>query len=481
MEYFFRRKRVLKTLLSLSLLFATLVMIHKYKLVDERAKDSMLPVRTQEALGWFQLENNVYQSNTILKGGLSNNNSPPGLPDRSEAANLTVVSNATAWDIKLVNCTENSGLKKKDWFKRMDPRFHQFVLYRHCKYFPMLINHPEKCSGDVHLLMVVKSVIEQHDRREAVRKTWGKEQEIDGKKIRTLFLLGSPSVGKDSKNLQKLVEYEDRIYGDILQWDFMDTFFNLTLKEVNFLKWFNIYCPRVQFIFKGDDDVFVNTNNVLELLGFRKEDPKVGGLFVGDTISKAVPIRNSQSKYFIPKELYDKPYPPYFIFKGDDDVFVNTNNVLELLGFRKEDPKVGGLFVGDTISKAVPIRNSQSKYFIPRELYDKPYPPYVGGGGFLMASGLARKLFAVSDDTELFPIDDVFLGMCLQKAGHAPELHPGFKTFGIMKRKVSPMNNDPCFYRNLLVIHKLSPEELLNMWKIVFNEHLICSKRIILH
>ncbi|KAK1157347.1 UDP-GlcNAc:betaGal beta-1,3-N-acetylglucosaminyltransferase 7-like [Acipenser oxyrinchus oxyrinchus] len=416
MEYFFRRKRVLKTLLSLSLLFATLVMIHKYKLVDERAKGSMLPVRTQEALGWFQLENDVYQSNTILKGGLSNNNSPPRLADSSEAANLTAVSNATAWDIKLVNCTENSGLKKKDWFKRMDPRFHQFVLYRHCKYFPMLINHPEKCGGDVHLLMVVKSVIEQHDRREAVRKTWGKEQEIDGKKIRTLFLLGSPSAGKDSKNLQKLVEYEDRIYRDILQWDFMDTFFNLTLKEVNFLKWFNIYCPRVQFIFKGDDDVFVNTNNVLELLGFRKEDPKVGGLFVGDTISKAVPIRNSQSKYFIPKELYDKPYPPY-----------------------------------------------------------------VGGGGFLMASGLARKLFAVSDDTELFPIDDVFLGMCLQKAGHAPELHPGFKTFGIMKRKVSPMNNDPCFYRGLLVIHKLSPEELLNMWKIVFNEHLICSKRIILH
>ncbi|XP_041129106.1 UDP-GlcNAc:betaGal beta-1,3-N-acetylglucosaminyltransferase 7-like [Polyodon spathula] len=418
MEYFFRRKRVLKTLLSLSLLFATLVVFHKFKLVDERAKDSMLSVRTHEAPGWFQLENDFYPSDTILKGGLSKNSSPPALTHRSEGANLTAVSNATAteWDIKAVNCTENSELKKMDWFIRLDPRFHQFVLYRHCKYFPMLINHPEKCSGDVHLLMVVKSVIEQHDRREAVRETWGKGQEINGKTIRTLFLLGSPSAGKDSKNLQKLVEYEDRIYGDILQWDFMDTFFNLTLKEVNFLKWFDIYCPRVQFIFKGDDDVFVNTNNLLELLGFRKEDPKAGGLFVGDTISKAVPIRNRQSKYFIPKELYDNPYPPY-----------------------------------------------------------------VGGGGFLMASGLARKLFAVSDNTELFPIDDVFLGMCLQKAGHAPETHPGFKTFGIMKRSASPMNNDPCFYRNLLVIHKLSPEELLNMWKVVLNEDLICSKRIILH
>uniref|UniRef100_A0A0E9PZF7 Uncharacterized protein n=1 Tax=Anguilla anguilla TaxID=7936 RepID=A0A0E9PZF7_ANGAN len=41
----------------------------------------------------------------------------------------------------------------------------------------MLINHPEKCREEnVNLLIVVKSVIEQRDRREAVRKTWGKEQ-----------------------------------------------------------------------------------------------------------------------------------------------------------------------------------------------------------------------------------------------------------------------------------------------------------------
>ncbi|XP_015192383.1 UDP-GlcNAc:betaGal beta-1,3-N-acetylglucosaminyltransferase 7, like [Lepisosteus oculatus] len=410
MEYFFRRKRALKTLLSLSLVCATILMIQKFKLVEEAAKGTLM-VKTRADAGWSRVNKNVFKSDSY-------NHSPLGQPENSEAGHLVPFSNVTrkVWDVTAINCSENPDVKNKDWFKRLDPRFHQFVLYRHCRYFPMLINHPETCrSGDVHLLMVVKSVIEQHDRREAVRRTWGREQVTGGKRIKTLFLLGSPSTGKDTKNLQKLIQYEDRIYGDILQWDFMDTFFNLTLKEVNFLKWFNMYCPGVQFIFKGDDDVFVNTNNLLQLIDFKTEEGKV---------------RN--------------------------------------------------LFVGDTISKAIPIRNRQSKYFIPRDLYDKPYPPYVGGGGFLMSPELARRLFIVSEKLELYPIDDVFLGMCLQKIGVAPELHPGFKTFGIMKRKISPMNNDPCFYKNLLVIHKMSPTDLLRMWDTVQNKDLICAKKIVL-
>lgn len=411
MDNLFRRKRLLKTLLSLSLVFASLVMIQKFKLVGNSLKDKD-DMNTKITRGiWCGPQCNLHKEKGDLRRSLVNY-SPPGLGDDLDAP---TVSNSTpaSWDVHVMNCTEDSDVRNKDWFRLLDSRFHQFVLHRHCRYFPMLINHPDTCmDGEVDLLMVVKSVIEQHDRRDAVRKTWGKEQTINGKRIKTLFLLGSPANGKDIRNLQKLIEFEDRIYGDILQWDFMDTFFNLTLKEVNFLKWFDIHCSSAKFIFKGDDDVFVNTDNLLEFIGFKIEDRKVLNLFVGDTISKAIPIRNRQSKYYIPKELYDKPYPPY-----------------------------------------------------------------VGGGGFLMSSQLARRLFVVSEDVELYPIDDVFLGMCLQMLHMAPELHPGFRTFGIMKRRVSPMNNDPCFYKNLIVVHKLSPEELLRMWSIVQREDLVCAKR----
>ncbi|XP_077585324.1 UDP-GlcNAc:betaGal beta-1,3-N-acetylglucosaminyltransferase 7, like [Stigmatopora nigra] len=374
MEQLFRRKRL--GLLSLSLFFASLLLIHKLKIPEKS-----VPQRTQG-------------STTVTT--LGRRISTP------------------SWDVQTLQCREDSTVRSKDWFQRLDPRFHQFILHRHCRYFPMLINHPEKCEGEgVHLLMVVKSVIEQHDRREAVRQTWGREYTTVGnKKIKTLFLLGRPSMGKDIKNLQKLIEYEDRLYGDILQWDFMDTFFNLTLKEVNFLKWFHIFCPNVEFIFKGDDDVFVNTDNLLDFIGFKMEERQ-------------------------------------------DDV----------------------LFVGDTISKAIPIRNRQSKYYIPRELFDKPYPPYVGGGGFLMSSELARRLFVASQELELYPIDDVFLGMCLQRLGVSPETHPGFRTFGITRRRVSTMNSEPCFYKNLMVVHKLSVEELLKMWRLVQREELVCAMR----
>ncbi|XP_042265530.1 UDP-GlcNAc:betaGal beta-1,3-N-acetylglucosaminyltransferase 7, like [Thunnus albacares] len=408
MDHFSRRKRVglLKPLLSLSLVFASFLMIHKLKVAE---KDGV-GVKHMRDADWcgsdcFSLKKGA------VKTSLGSSNSPA----LSSDLDAQRVSNGTpaSWDAQVLNCSEDATVRTKDWFRRLDPRFHQFVLHRHCRYFPMLINHPEKCTdGEVHLLMVVKSVIEQHDRREAVRKTWGKEHTVDGKKIRTLFLLGSPTTGKDTKNLQKLIEYEDQIYGDILQWDFMDTFFNLTLKEVNFLKWFDVYCSGVQFIFKGDDDVFVNTHNLLDLIGFKVEDRKEADLFVGDTISKAIPIRNRQSKYYIPKELYDKPYPPY-----------------------------------------------------------------AGGGGFLMSSQLARRLFVVSEGLELYPIDDVFLGMCLQKLHLTPEMHPGFRTFGITRRRVSPMNSEPCFYKNLIVVHKLSAQELLRMWSVVHNEDLVCAQR----
>lgn len=409
MDHFFRRKRVgvlLKPLLSLSLVFASFLMIQKLKLAE---KDG-IGLKQARGSDWCDADCFSFKKDSVKHSLVSSDSTLLG--NDLEAQRL---SNGTpsSWDAQVVNCSEDASVRNQEWFRRLDPRFHQFVLHRHCRYFPMLINHPEKCSdGEVHLLIVVKSVIEQHDRREAVRKTWGKDQTVDGRKITTLFLLGSPASGKDTKNLQKLIEYEDRIYGDILQWDFMDTFFNLTLKEVNFLKWFDIYCPGVHFIFKGDDDVFVNTFNLLELIGFKVEDRKEAELFVGDTISKAIPIRNRQSKYYIPKELYDKPYPPY-----------------------------------------------------------------VGGGGFLMSSQLARRLFVVSEDLELYPIDDVFLGMCLQKLHLTPEMHPGFRTFGITKRRVSPMNNEPCFYKNLIVVHKLSAQELLRMWSMVHNEDLVCAQK----
>ncbi|KAM4692882.1 UDP-GlcNAc:betaGal beta-1,3-N-acetylglucosaminyltransferase 7 [Discoglossus pictus] len=313
------------------------------------------------------------------------------------------------WDVNSLNCTANWNLTKMDWFKTLEPNFQQFLLYRHCRYFPMIINNPQKCSGDIELLIVVKSIITQHDRRDVIRKTWGKDKEVDGKKVRTLFLLGTAMKEEERANYQKLLEFENLIYGDILQWDFLDSFFNLTLKEVHFLKWMNIYCHGVKNIFKGDDDVFVSPNNILEYLD-GKQSPD---LFVGDVLEKPRPIRKKENKYYIPTALYNKTF----------------------------------------------------------------YPPYAGGGGFIMSGALLPRLYKASETLELYPIDDVFLGMCLEVIKVSPIGHPGFKTFGIVKNKNSKMNKEPCIFRSMLVVHKLLPDDLMNMWKLV-HSNLTCSKRV---
>lgn len=314
------------------------------------------------------------------------------------------------WDITSTNCSANHNISSQDWFKTLGPNFKQFLLYRHCRYFPMLLNHPEKCRGDIDLLMVIKSVATQHDRREVIRKTWGKEQVLNGKKIKTLFLIGKSSNEAERANHQKLVEFEDYIYGDILQWDFLDSFFNLTLKETHFLKWFNTYCPGVRYIFKGDDDVFVSVENIFEFLE-----------------------SSSQTK---------------------------------------------DLFVGDVIFKAVPIRKKENKYYIPHAMYSKSnYPPYAGGGGFLMDGALARRLYWVADSIELYPIDDVFLGMCLEMLQVTPIKHNAFKTFGLVKNKQSKLNREPCFFKSMIVVHKLLPEDLMRMWNLV-NSDLVCSQKV---
>nr|XP_049578785.1 UDP-GlcNAc:betaGal beta-1,3-N-acetylglucosaminyltransferase 9 isoform X1 [Syngnathus scovelli] len=284
--------------------------------------------------------------------------------------------------------------------------------------FRLLIDQPQKCqlgesegageSRELYMLIAVKSVAADFDKRQVVRRTWGKE----GRSIRTVFLLGVPKNRTALPLWDQLLTYESQTFEDILLWDFEDTFFNLTLKETHFLEWVNRTCPRVKFIFKGDADVYVNVENILEMLQSEKSNQD---LFIGDIIVNAKPIRRRSSKYYVPEFVYGS-----------------------------------GL-----------------------------YPSYAGGGGFVMSGYTARRLSASCQQVELFPIDDVFLGMCLQLIGIKPSRHQGFRTFGIPRPSAAPhlQTFDPCFYRELMVVHSLSVPQIWLMWNLLHDPKLSCHNR----
>ncbi|KAL1023356.1 hypothetical protein UPYG_G00039670 [Umbra pygmaea] len=359
----------------------------------------------------LQLKSGLYAGTKTFWKTSKQKQAMPATSDSTEGPGIMEERTASRiWDVSSTNCSANLNFTNQDWFLGLEANFKQFLLYRHCRFFPMIINHPEKCSGETYMLMVIKSMATQHDRREVIRKTWGKEQLVYGKKVRMVFLMGTSSNEAEKANHQKLLEYEDYIYGDILQWDFQDSFFNLTLKETHFLKWFSTYCDNVRYVFKGDDDVFVNVQNIFEYL---EASAEIKNLFVGDVLFKAKPIRRKENKYYIPQALYNKTH----------------------------------------------------------------YPPYAGGGGFLMDAPLVKRLYWASESMELYPIDDVFLGMCLEVLQVTPIKHNAFKTFGLVKNKNSKLNREPCFFRSMIVVHKFLPQDLINMWNLV-NSNLVCSQKV---
>ncbi|XP_007570552.1 N-acetyllactosaminide beta-1,3-N-acetylglucosaminyltransferase 2-like [Poecilia formosa] len=290
-------------------------------------------------------------------------------------------------------------------YNTLPKRFQDFLLHMRCRMYPMLINQPHVCDKKPFLLLVVKSLMPHFDRRQAIRQTWGRAGFLANRSVVTVFLLGSTSSVDNFPDLQEMLNHEAKLHKDLLQWDYRDTFFNLTLKEVLFLEWFSTYCPHAQYILKGDDDVFVNT---LQIIGFLR------GLSKG---------------------------------KGKD------------------------LFIGDVIKNAGPHRNTKLKYFIPESVFVGQYPPYAGGGGYLLSGDLAIRLSNISQQVVLYPIDDVYTGMCLEKLGLVPEKHPGFRTFDIEEK----YRDNPCIYRSLMLVHSRTPQEMLEIWPWITHPELSCQ------
>nr|XP_057935220.1 N-acetyllactosaminide beta-1,3-N-acetylglucosaminyltransferase 2 [Doryrhamphus excisus] len=189
-----------------------------------------------------------------------------------------------------------------------------FLQGMKCRSPPLLIDQPAKCeeakgSNATFLLFAIKSKPANFEQRQAVRDTWGREQLHKGRlSVRTVFLLGGPST--DDPDLGPLLAFEAGHYRDILQADFHESLFNLTLKMNAFLQWTLVRCPRVSFVFSGDDDVIVNTQALLSYLD-SLDGSKAARLYMGQVIKTASPLRDPRSKYFIPLTYYDGRYPIY--------------------------------------------------------------------------------------------------------------------------------------------------------------------------
>lgn len=224
----------------------------------------------------------------------------------------------------------------------------------------------DKCGKNLLLVFVVKSAAGNFERREAVRKTWGAENRFSGINTATVFVTG---VVEDPITMQTL-ESEITVYQDIVHLDFMDSYFNNTLKTVNAIRWGLTYCKDSKFYAFMDDDMYVSVKNLLSFL----ENPY--------------------------------SYPD------------NGENLIS-------SPRI--LYAGN-VEYTYPRREKTSKWYIPLSEYPfNKWPPFIPAGCYILSNEALQLIYFTSLYTKMFRFDDIFLSLVAYKGGirmvHSEHFH----------------------------------------------------------
>ncbi|XP_068599412.1 beta-1,3-galactosyltransferase 2 [Brachionichthys hirsutus] len=184
-----------------------------------------------------------------------------------------------------------------------------------------ILNEPSKCRDSTpFLILLVVAEPGQAAARNAIRQTWGNESVAMGLGLVRLFLLGT---GQSSDtNLQSSIEEESRLHHDIIQQDYQDTYYNLTIKTLMGLNWVATHCPHASYVMKTDSDMFVNTEYLIQKL-LKPDLPPKQRYFTGYLMRGYAPNRNKDSKWYMSPELYpSERYPTFcsgtgYVFSGD--------------------------------------------------------------------------------------------------------------------------------------------------------------------
>lgn len=278
---------------------------------------------------------------------------------------------------------------------------------------PFLIENKFKCDvkTPIQLVLMIKSAIANVGRRAAIRETWGYESRFSDVTIKRVFILGIEEENRSSDEVQT----EQNKYGDIIQANFLDTYYNNTLKTMMAFKWATHNCPNSRFYLFSDDDMFVSIKNILKF------------------------IRN-------PTE-----YPEYLIKSNNPAVsnFINKGVDYEL-------PQ-NAVFLAGFVHQSAPHRHQCSKWYV--SLKEYPYdqwPPYPSAGSYIVSKEALKLMYYASFFTQHFRFDDIYLGLLAKKLGIEP--------FHCSKFLMFEAPYDVKEFKHILTAHGFHSQEMTKIW-----------------
>lgn len=274
-----------------------------------------------------------------------------------------------------------------------------------------LINSKNLCTKQKTLsfIVLVHTATENFMRRSSIRETWANSMLFNNHSMKIVFLLGKPT----RESTQTLIEHEQKMYKDLVQGDFIDSYHNLTHKGVLGLRWVSEYCSQAKFIVKVDDDVFVNVFKLLQ----RMESE----------------MHNKTRHIWCPT----RPKGTSVIQRGSGKWKVNDNEFKNMTHFNVS---------------------------------------YCNGFFVVLSSDIIKELFEASKRTPFFWIDDVYLfGLLPDKIGNVT--HQSLPNLNLNEKEAITCfesKDKPC---NMLVANAHSDGVMDKLWFAVLEQYKTLAKK----
>ncbi|KAH8285988.1 hypothetical protein KR054_000486 [Drosophila jambulina] len=253
--------------------------------------------------------------------------------------------------------------------------------------FEYKINQPA-CDKDVEALVLIHSAIDNAEKRRLIRDTWAKPSYINRTPLRVIFLLGAVS-SEHVPSWQNYIEWEIKYFGDIIQGNFLDAYRNMTYKHVMALKWFTENCAHAQLLVKVDDDVFVNTPQLVKYM----EDPTLPehkllaqpDLLLCRGVKESRVKRSYRSKWRVTYKEYPHRFYPHYcpgmaIVYASDVVHRLYNAAQKAKYFWVDDVLVTGILAEETGIKITPLKHylgSKAVWQLLEGATDLDDPPFL--------------------------------------------------------------------------------------------------------
>ena len=184
------------------------------------------------------------------------------------------------------------------------------------------------------------------------------------------------------------------------------------------------YAWRTIFVVGKSNDAKLNQQT-------EQESMQYGDIILGNFIDN---MQNLTEKSIMSMAWANRFCKPMYMYKGDDDVFVNVNLLYNFMQTQARSNRLTRFWIGRVDGSALArrvVRKKNHKYYVSEKDYpQKLFPRFCSGFAYIMSGDVIMAfLNQVPKTKKLKTVDDAYIAILGQKAGLVPRNDIRFHLF----------------------------------------------------